>query len=509
MGKPVKPASSGRALQRQEKRPREPSPPSSESEKSDISAASEASSEAAGQDIPALDFALLAKLRVDELNGSFKALAAASPEYRKLLTQQMALRNQCMLETLQPEITSYVASRAVAASKGGASDVPPSFYQKVFDAAFEYALKNQLQSMQMKLTTIGMRYAQIEAEKIGKTETAGKIFVPYTVDDIIPFIRPDDGDEIFTDYMTGMTTTYLAEESEAVKTSEAFHAVEYTMYFAPGNPAFKNNQLRLRIFVEGGALYRTAEVVLGRIVDIHADKIEWTSADSEKKFLSEGSPFAWFRAFFSGHLPTCAPAESPFRVPRGHSVIRTALEKHLGTLIGLPAVEVAHVDLMLLEQLFEAVEADGVALDTMWARDPNKKQAIEDEVDDDAEDDDDMDVLLPAQKLSKYLERIRHLGSKADGLSAAEELDVVRHVVMVDAQLHFALTQVLTREPLKILANAGFEDEGDIDDDEDDEEWDEGDEEDEEEVPAQKEKQKSSKGDSGKAPQKQPECKQQ
>lgn len=480
MGKPVKPQQ-----QAPPKRQREPSPPS----ESESDASSDAGSEQ-GMPIPPVDVALIVQLREKEIANTFAALQANTGLYRKLHTQLAEWKAKFILEQVQPvvveELKHALYGRALAnSSRAGA----------------ENGGKTHL-----KVTSIAMRNAQVEAG----AKKSGSIVVPFTVDDIVPITRFDAGDDKFLTYTTALTVSYLVDEAkiEASKLQEAYHAVEYEFHFVSEAQAktlgikrfFSNKSVRVRFFTQGGIFYRQGTFAPGRIVDIQADAIQWINETSKATYIAESSPFSIFRSLFSGLHPAISAA-STFSVPQSHIEIRKVLEKHLGTLAAVPPKEIALVDVELLQRAFAPFESTGLKLAPLNERVAKKH---------DEEEEFDPETIVG--RLASYLAGARAFGEKAAAgkpLSEAEELDIVRRIVLSNVPMHyFADSQLnsVATNPLEIALMMPDEDEEDEEDDfeegdeEDEEEGDFDDEEDEDEDEAPPPPKPTSKGPSKGAP---------
>lgn len=480
------------------KRQREPTPSESESEASMSDAASEE-----GQPIPSLDVALLVTLREKEIASSLVALQKHCGSYRKLFVQLAEWKATFILEQIQPAVSEELQKQKFFT--GSKTDPSLAFYNVALSNSCRMGERSN-QKTHMKVTSIGMRNSQVEAAASPKK---GLVVVPFTVDDIVPIIRCDDGDEMFLSWTTAVTVSYLVDE-EAIKASgmeEPFHAVQYEFHFASDalvgslKKPFSNKSLRVRFFTQGGMFYRQAMFAPGRIVDIHTDAVQWANDDARNAFEGASSPFSMFRVLFSGLYPKIQ-AGSAFAVPKGHIAIRNVLEKHIGSLAAVPPKEMALVDVELLQRLFAPFEETGIALPPLNPR-KDKKKLQEDE-------DDDMDPALMASRLSEYMTVTRTLGEKASSggaLSQSEELDIVRRIVLANVPLHYfadSILNIVATGPLEVALMAQSDDDEEEDEEEDGEEGDEEEEGEEEETgkEAQSKPPAANKG-------KQPDCKQQ
>lgn len=475
MGKPVKSGGKQQQQQAPPKRQREPSPPSeSESE------ASVADSDG-GMLIPPLDVALLIQLREKEMANAFASLQAHAGLYRSLYTKLAEWKAKFILEQVQP-----VVREALGKS---------TFY--------EAALKNSCRAgdengrkTHLKATSIGMRNGQLEAAA-SKGKAAGKIVVPYTVEDIVPIIRCDDGDEPFLAFTTAVTVSYLVDEAlvESSKLTEAYHAVQYEFHLAPEaitQLKISNSSLRVRFFTQGGIFYRQGLFAPGRIVDIQADAFKWTNPHVEKSVLEKMSPFSIFKTLFTGLHPAI-PEEATFTAPASHVAIRKVLEKHLGNLAAVPPKELALVDIDLLQRVFAVYESTGINLPPLNERKDNKNS----DANDDDEEEEELDTSDMEGRLSEYIAAARALGEKAasgKALTTEEELDIVRRIVLVNVPVHYFADSILNivatapQEAAVMFALEDDDEEEEGEEGEEEEEDDEGDfeEESEDEAPPAK-----------------------
>jgi hypothetical protein len=410
--------------------------------------------------IPALDVALIVQLREKEIANTFAALQAHTGLYRKLHTQLAEWKAKFIVEQVQPlvaaELKQALYGRALAnSSRAGA----------------ENGSKTHL-----KVTSIGMRNAQVEAAaaSAAKKGKSGVIVVPFTADDIVPLTRCDEGDDAFLTFTTAVTVSYLVDEAmiETSKLQEAYHAIQYEFHFASEatlktlgmKRSFTNKSVRVRFFTQGGIFYRQGTLAPGRIVDIQADAIQWVDEASKAAYLEDCSPFSIFRALFSGLHPAI-PAAATFTVPQSHIEIRKVVEKHLGTVAAVPPKEIALVDVELLQRAFSPFESTGLNLAPLNERVAKKH---------DEEEEFDPETLVG--RLASYIAGARVLGEKAASgktLTEAEELDIVRRVVLSNVPMHyFADSQLnsVATSPLEIALMFADEDEEDEEDEEDDEE---------------------------------------
>lgn len=507
MGKPVSKKPLGKAPSKREREPTPPSEPESFNEE-DVEM-DEEDMEMEGQPIPSIDYVLLAKLREAERKFVLGAMLDASREYRTIRKELCDRKNTYILKSLQPAVQTFLKGCAEV-NNGGVNLPFLNFYYHTIKTASLRAAK-QLNASNMRLASLAMKYQELDRATQDNATQDGVVHVPFTMEDIVPQPQLDIGDELFTEHLTAVTKDLLVDDAaidvlpERLR-HESFQAVQFTFHFTDGHPAFAEKQLRLRFYAQGGAMYPQAEYSIGRIVAVEADRISWTSNDARQNFETQSSHLAFFRTWFSGLLPTISTEVSAFKVPAAHITMRKVLEKHLGSLLGLPVEDFTATDFGALN-VFDAFEEKGIAIGRMSSREASMNES---------------DCGRTAKKIAAYFDKMATLVVKGDAMSLEDELNLVRHAVLLNAQIHPLVVSVLgpvATDPAPIAMSApptpddagdeeDEEDEGD--EEEDEEEGEEEEEDDEEDEPTPPPPRKKAAGGPANATKKpEPECKQQ